>query len=236
MLIASNVDPMAVIFNDIVRHKFRYKYFEPGEGDKDISYIQLHIPLNLSNYGFPDSRRVKIDMEAKTKINLKPSMRQFYECMINTDEVPLNFVLETLTMVVNDSMEYDFEKALDGIKKYVDGYTSPKARMRAQKEYQGFLDGIKICDYKPFGDETMHGICTDSGDLIRELVKITIIDPELRYTKTRTNVHHDVTTVFDIETGNWVVLNSKSPLKLYYLVPKDIIPDLRISAVDLNYS
>ena len=80
-----------------------------------------------------------------------------------------------------------------------------------------------VREYKPNGDETLVGYCTHAGDQIRILLTQFIMDPNLRFANVSSPilqvVGHDTTLIFDIETQNWAVINSKSPIKLLNLTP-----------------
>jgi len=171
------------------------------------------IPLNPKLYGFSSTRLSYLHQNSQV-IGFAPPAQASIDKLFHENNHPLNEILETITSAVNRSVEYD----LESIKK------SPKLTNFTKNVLQD-------SDYFPEGDETVKGVCTEAGYLIRTLLSRMVNDPELRYMELltyskKTLCHHDTTLVFDINSGEWVVLNSKSPLKQYNLVPKEKLKDL----------
>lgn len=188
----------------------KYAYFSPDSGRDDFNFYGYVVPLSSDKYGFSSSRNVRVRGKSN-KIKISPEAQRLHDEMFANDEVPLNAALETIARCINDSMEYDVTVIESG------NYS------------QEFKDKIKSSGYKPRGDETLKGVCVDAGKLIRQLLGQTLSDSMLRYTHvgSRTEISaHDTTLVFDIESGEWAVINSKSPLKQYNVVSKEKLPEL----------
>ena len=189
----------------------KYAFFHlDSPADADIFVHGYHIPVEYENYGFPNSRTVGIDTRGRiTGFSEKP--QQTYDSLFLTGRVPLNEALETIAAAVNESTVYDVEAVLTG------------------DFNEEFKRNVKELNYVPNGDEVTSGICSDTGNVIRTLLGNTLRDPSLRYTHigARGEVSaHDTTFLLDIETGEWVVVNSKSPFKPYNVVPREKLPEL----------
>ena len=83
--------------------------------------------------------------------------------------------------------------------------------------------------YRPTGEEVMKGTCVDAGELIRTILGSLGMEDRLKYSyvQARNNfAPHNTTVVFDKISGEWAVINSKSPTKPYNLTPKDKLVEL----------
>ena len=197
-----------------------FVYFEPSSADllvpTDVGGT-YKIPLKMNNYGFPDSRVVRVDRRGRVN-GLSPLPADKYHRMLDRQEVPLSEALEIIARVVNESMEYDTEGLISG--RY------------GELPTQELLQKISASGYTPHGQETIKGICGDAGELIRTLIGCTLRDDSLNYlcisSKSKSGDGHDTTLVFDPATENWAVVNSKSPLKPYNLVPREKLSELGI--------
>lgn len=189
----------------------------PIQTDESGEYT---IPLNTDRYGFPDTRTVEIDNRGRVT-GISSDRETSYRNLFRGGHVPLNEALETLGAVVNDSMRYDIDGLLGG------QYEREGTTVRFS---QALKRRIQDSGYSPTGKEPVIGICHDAGYLVRTLLDYTLRDPSLRYIELRprneTGDEHDVTLVFDIETGHWTVVNSKSPLKPYNLVSQEKLEEL----------
>ncbi len=193
-----------------------YLFFPKQEGSVEIpvgDQNEIFIALQLNNYWLPLEKKVKISPQ-KLELRLSDIARTAYEMLFNFEELPLSKLLKSVGFIVNDSMEYDFEK----LRRFeVEVGKDPSKWDPVQK------------DYKPTGRETIKGICTDAGDLIRSILLSLNLDQNIGFTHVRTDdgfSNHDTTLVFDKQDGRWVVINSKSPTKDYILVPKYRLPEL----------
>ena len=209
-----------------------------------------HVPFDDKKYGFNDSRLVGIaGFPPLLSFETPPETRAMFLRLFQHDQYPLNDALEILTRTVNDSMEYDMPKAVQKML----GTVTYLVGLRFQGEFApsvpidqltdsliepitGLCQDVEAAKYVPKGIETMTGICADAGDYIRCLLEEILVDPVLRYCKINVkNTYpppgylvggHDVTQVFDIKTGNWIILNSKSPRLFYNIVPKENLAEL----------
>lgn len=187
----------------------QFAYFQPS-GDVLVDVHGYRIPLKSSDYGFPNSRTVRVDRRGRVT-GFSPGAEEAYATLFEREEVSLNDALETIARAVNHSIEYDVSTVESG-----DFRETEKV-------------AIRDSGYKPRGDETVKGICSDAGELIRTLFGLALRDSTLRYVEVASTNEigpHDTTVVFDTQTGNWAVVNSKSPLKPYNLVPRERLEDL----------
>ncbi len=218
------------VINNFERRSY---YFASGtDCEIDIWDIGIYIPLELKNYGFPQERKVKI---ARPVLERELAERYIgvWDNLFMTNFAPLNESLEMIAEAINGSMTYNSSWALGAVKD-----KTQKLALEAEKNgrdpsihHQAYLE-FESClsHYKPKGDETGSGICTVAGIYIREAFDQAILDTSLRHTAIGVGteeVGHDATLVFDINTGHWVVVNSKSPRFLYNLVPLEKLPELK---------
>ncbi|MBS3141256.1 hypothetical protein J4405_03870 [Candidatus Woesearchaeota archaeon] len=140
--------------------------------------------------------------------------------------MPLEDLLEDASALINNGIEYDVELCLSKIRDLI----NPSATKL--KKIESYLRSGR---YEPSGQEVLKGICSESGFLIRSyLNKLELPDSVKFIEVTSTNPHklgrfglsHDTTLVFDNVTGSWIVINSKSPIKHYNVVPKGKLADL----------
>lgn len=189
-----------------MKSRDKWVYFDKAGSDVKIpvEYSGFVIPLSLSKYGFPNARKIKT--KKTTSDGLFAGKR----------EVALNEALETITGCVNESMEYDMERVYQA----VDSGGLP----------QEFKSAVMTSGYRPKGDETFKGICGDAGRRIRNVLAGKLADQTalrcIHVSSQSKGVSHDTTLIFDTAGGGWAVLNSKSPLKPYNLVPKERLHEL----------
>ncbi len=185
-----------------------FLFFPRAQESLDIrlGFSLMYVALKPSDYGFSDTRMVALtpkEIEG-LKSKLSPKAAERYAQLLSLSELPLNYLLESVGFIVNHSMAYDKEKFNGNI---------------GVEELQK-----KVGQYKPEGHETMKGICTDAGNLIRQILFSLNLDGSLGVSYVQSHdgsTAHDTTLVFDKKSGEWAVINSKSPFKPYNLVPKD---------------
>ena len=186
-----------------------YVFFLPRNTSIKIrlaDHFEIIAPLEASNYGFPDSTRVRIS-PYRMQFQLSEKEEQAYEQLLRETEIPINKLLETVGFIINSSMAYDFDKII--------GLT------REREHDASFFEELRNVSQKPC-DASFSGICTDAGELIRMLLRSLQLDQTFLFThvsSTDGQSTHDTTTFFDTQTGKWAIINSKSPTKQYNLVP-----------------
>lgn len=190
-----------------------YFYFPRNGEIVDLNlagHNSLCVALKHENYGFGEQkveinpngdilRIAKIDMDVAEKLSEKRVVR-------------LDGLLEDVGFMVNDSIEYDFEKAVRN-ELNARELTGERAENFAEKYLAILRDGT---DYVPSGREVMKGICSDAGDMIRYLLFNLGINDQFGMSLVSTakgGISHDTTLVFDKNSGRWAIVNSKSPRK-----------------------
>lgn len=122
--------------------------------------------------------------------------------------------LESIVKEVNDSIEFDFKKAAEAL-----------GTVNSNKKE--ITKWIKHAQYKPTGNEIQKGICSDSGEQIRERLKkvdeIKTVHYTLDLSTDEMHRTHDTTFVYNPETFEWALLNSKSPYLQFDVFPKEEI-------------
>ncbi|MBU1203868.1 MAG: hypothetical protein KKG60_02240 [Nanoarchaeota archaeon] len=206
-----------------------YVFFMKEEGSLDIPIIQHHIyvPLHLDNYGFSPEKTTKINPK-RLKLNLSNSGRKVYDKILHLREIRLSELLESVGFMINQSMEFDFEKAMKVIKNDFVGKYHPGELKRILKEKE---DILKSKNYSPHGEEVMKGICSDAGELIRKVLVNLRVEKTLGILEKSfiDELSHNTTIVFDKKSGEWAIINSKSPRKFYNLVPKENLGEFGVS-------
>jgi hypothetical protein len=202
--------------------KEKFVYFMPNQNDIRIRYSnnseEYIVSLMHENYGFPNSRIVKLK-GFKAVLFLSQEAEEKYNKHIGRKKASLNESLETIAKCINDSIKFDIEMVENNYKTGKLGWQDYKELVRILKE----------SNYMPNGNETISGVCEDAGRFIRKILRESVIDDNLRYMRVsaRSKIsRHDTTTVFDIKTREWAVVNSKSPLKQYNLVPNEKLEEL----------
>jgi len=185
-------------------------FFEEGDVRINpffIQFLNINIPLKKDNYGFPENRRISIVPARRLELSLNEESRVRYEQILSSKQVPANLLLDYAGFMINNSMRFSPEGTSDS-------------------EYKCGVEVLELAgkNYRPTGKETMSGMCAKAGNLIRKILNSLNMEDTIRFT----NVHavigrysHDNTVVFDINSGNWAVINSKSPRIEHNLVPKD---------------
>lgn len=197
-------------------------FFFPKQSDSlDISLGFNHIALQPEKYGFSQDKVVEISPK-EIELNLSKPAKETYNKILLSREMPLNELLESVGRIVNDSIKFDFESVKQDILKASYGdieYNISKWNELEKK-------------YTPSGIEVMTGVCKHAGKMIRDILQSLNLR-DIRYCHVSANgsdnrdmISHDTTLVFDKNTGEWAVINSKSPRKLYNLVPKEKLPEL----------
>jgi hypothetical protein len=126
-------------------------------------------------------------------------------------------------------MEFDFEELRAGVMEYL-MHRHHGNEVRCEKEIRPLMREARSFGYRPTGREVMKGVCTTAGYFIRQIMHHLGLEDSIKFSHvtscTERLANHDTTLVFDRGTGHWAVINSKSPIKPYNLVPKDRLPDL----------
>lgn len=178
----------------------------------------LRIALDLDDYGFPPEAAVALDPKPMfEKPPFSPPYEDLYRQLFEVRTYGLAQLLEAVGAIINGSMAYDFSKMPDP--RPASAYQGPTPFSREELAKQ----------HPPRGNETLKGQCQDAGHLIRRLLLSlhpakTLLIAEL--TTQARGFFHDVTLVFDTLTSRWALVNSRSPLKPYNLIPKERLPDL----------
>ncbi|MAG91816.1 hypothetical protein CMO83_04015 [Candidatus Woesearchaeota archaeon] len=207
----------------------KHHFFNPT-GDIIVSDENVggFIPFHNRDYIFSHDRTVEI-ADGSVSIRLTPASGALLTELMNKGQVPLNEALEIIGKAVNNSYRYDISGAIKRVRNSAlgrrayyagKGYSEDRCRI-PMTEAREFVRGVR--GYRPQGDETLVGYCTHAGNHIRALLSQFVVDPKLRYInvfdRTLRAATHDTTLVFDIESQHWAVINSKSPLKPFNLVP-----------------
>ena len=191
-----------------------YCFFPPYENSTNIHKKEINIALQPEKYGFMPDRRVQIH-PSRLELGLSRQARLIYDGILDSQEIGVSQLLEDVGFIVNHSMEYDFDKFIRLSRKPKD-YT----HVEAARKY-----------YRPTGEEVNKGICTDAGKMIRRILGSLRMEDKIKYIDVGTvnsSGFHDTTVIFDKVSGEWAVINSKSPIlsKQYNLMPEDKLPDL----------
>lgn len=176
----------------------------------------LCVPLEPSNYGFTSEHKTTL-RPCKLELYLTDEAASAYERLLATREIELSELCETVGFVVNHSMEFDFEKA-----------KAIHAKGLSDMSVAAYEEALYALGYKPHGGETLKGICSSAGKLIRQILFSLRLDKRIGFFNVGSYngvSHHDSTLVFDKPTGHWAVINSKSPTKPYNLVPQERLVD-----------
>ena len=172
--------------------------------------MDLYLHLDRKKYGFGEDVRVDVNPR-RVNIRFAPQAQEIYDMLLLREYVGLNSLLDNTGFIVNSSMVYDPEA----------GCSEAEENAKTSLKLAG--------DYKPSGDETLRGICGDSGDLIRTLLYNFRMPDTIKYLHVSTKIgslQHDNTVVFDVNSGNWAVINSKSPRIEHNLVAKEDLGDM----------
>jgi hypothetical protein len=168
-----------------------------------VGFTVNKVRFTLEGYGFPRNEWVTIQPE-RVPLPLPPRAERMYGRILHSSRYNLNELLEQVASIVNDSMAYDFARA-----------TVKDKRM------SGYWERLKEKTKK--SSTTLKGVCTDAGIIIRAIIHNLHLPKEygFRVAATTGEVIHDLTIVFNRNSKRWVLINSKSPTKKYYLVPKE---------------
>ncbi len=183
------------------------KFVETVEGRVIFSFDvdEKKILLTEKKYGFSEIAEVIMHPKRVHLPILSRISQDMYDQILTLQKAPLQWVLECCGKIVNESMEYDFSR--DKVKENV----------RAAQ-----------VSYHTSGNETIKGVCTDAGLLIRRIIRSLGLPKEYIILKTGINwksVLHDVTLIVDKATRRWVAINSKSPTKEFVIVPLSSLAD-----------
>jgi len=193
-----------------------YFFFPKQKSSVEIpiaGQYEMYIPLQSEQYGFSPNQKIRINPLC-LELNLSRSAREAYEGILNLREESVSDLFELVGFIINDSMEYDFKKIIASEKELGNDTLKWDEPQR---------------NYHPTGDEVNKGICVDAGKIIRNLLESLGMEKRFGYTyaNARNNfASHDTTVVFDKISGEWAVINSKSPTKSYNLTPKEKLVEL----------
>jgi len=190
-----------------------YFYFNSCEDHINIPLNEIgFLPLMMKNYGFEgESSRLKPNKVYG--LNLNSVSREKYDSLLLREEATLGEILETVGSIVNSSMRYDFEKII--------------GREQASGHVSDWSDA-KL-NYAPTGEEVSQGICVDAGEQIRNILYNLGLDSKYKILFVGSDIggfYHDTTLVFNKESGNWGVINSKSPTKEFNFATKEQLKQL----------
>jgi hypothetical protein len=203
-------------FESTVEH--RYLFFP--KTDKSISFSISGSPglflvaLDPDKYGFPENEYIKIKPKP-LELKLSSTSKQEYSSLLHSKEIPANELFEKVGAIVNNSMKYSFDNLRRDFEE-------------SQVNYR-FADVEKNSGYKSKGDEVEEGYCSDAGKKIRAVLGHMNMDKDYHFTRVvfrKDNREHDATLVFNKTSGDWAIINSKSPTKPYNLVPKEKLSEL----------
>jgi hypothetical protein len=207
-------------FSSSGKNKFLSHYFFFVSGDYFLNFPHMpprlfFIPFFKEKYGFTDNHFVDIDPK-RLELNLNTESREIYESILSSSRIRLNDLLEKTGFIINNTMRFSNENATD---------------------YRLIESGKKVLDlagqsYEPSEKETLCGMCEDAGDLIRKLLYSYCLPNSLRYVDQSIRIHpvfHDITCVFDQNSANWAIINSKSPRLKFNLAAR---ADLKRLGVD----
>ena len=243
----SDTESNAIKINGITRvkktrHPLTYFFFEPQENSvlMDAGYrLRLRVPLSRDNYGF-GNQEMSIDPEKIEDLKLSEEEEKVYNKLLGKKQVRIEELLEKVGGMINHSMTYDF-----------DGFKATKIEHMANYNFAVLKWADIRENYKPNKNEVTKGICVDAGKEIRRVLGSLGIEEKFAYCRQGAGYQttfdtrkvkglyellgeesvtiynlHDVTVLFDKESGKWGVINSKSPTKKYNFVPKTKLKEL----------
>lgn len=177
------------------------------------------IYLGKRKYGFRLEDKISIKPSG-VELNLNESSRDKYEFVLSQKEISVHELLRLTGEIINETMLF-----------------SPENSSGPELEAGNLVMEIAKDSYKPTGKETLRGMCSQAGSLIRTLLHSYSMPNNLKYMRVKTQIHpvsHDTTLVFDYVTGNWAVINSKSPRIEVNLASKEDLKRLGQSYMFVN--
>jgi hypothetical protein len=193
-----------------------YFFFPRQENSLNIplsNQKEMYLALQPDTYGFSDDRMVSIN-PTPLNLDLSQRAREVYDNILASPEMKINTLLEAVGFIVNHSLDYDFDKQRELDRKW-GGDASRWDELQK--------------NYRSTGKEVLKGDCQDAGAMIRDILGSLGMEDNLKYTKVIARdgpFFHDTTMIFDKDTGEWAVINSKSPSKQYNLVSKEKLHEL----------
>jgi hypothetical protein len=193
-----------------------YCWFPMAPGSLEIPIAGnpgICVALDPDRYGSSSARLARMNPQ-RLPFDLAPHAEAEYSKVLARREAPIGWLLETAGYVVNSSMRYDFDRVIE--ERRAKGFDTSKYDALAEKAL-------------PSGDEVLVGICSDAGVLIRQVLLELHLEPRYVFSWVKSGGDgdtHDTTAVIDRQTGNWMVISSKSPTKHYNLVPADRLEEL----------
>ena len=200
-----------MVYGDMIYH---HLYFLPDESSLkfQIGHGGFEVSLKKENYGL--SGIVAYDPLGQ-KHTLSEKSENRYAALLGSRTMNIEDLLETVGAVINDSMEFN-----------------PEGSSLEQSEEA--MKALSASTYTPTGEEVMKGICTDAGNMIRELIRNLQLDPRYKFFEVSTRIgeiSHDNTIVFDTVLGNWAVINSKSPR-----IPHNLVSSTQLGQMGNAYN
>ena len=132
--------------------------------------------------------------------------------------------LESIAKEVNDSIRYDYGTFFQ-IEMKQNPWNEP-----------AILEWIANAPYKPTGNETRVGRCTDAGKLICERInKINGLHcghDKMHKERFGLNVTHEIIQVYDDDYKEFLYLNTKSPYIQFNVFPKEQLKEYGIQVSD----
>ncbi len=193
-----------------------YFFFEVKPDSLSLKFAsdrRMYLALDRDLYGFSPDEVVEINPQEVTGLNLSEKSSKLYEQILGSGQYNLNDLLESVGRIVNASVAYDFNE-----------FSNRTGVREGDPLFDSAMGG-----YSLNGDETIDGVCTDAGRMIRQILFNLGLPGYIGVTSVSSNngiTSHDTTLVFNGESGRWAVLNSKSPTKKYNLVPKDKLNEI----------
>ncbi len=186
-----------------------YLYFDKSPKSIDVKVGSgIYIPFELNKYGF-NLDEINFEPTYVNEIPLNDSSKTQYMNLVNSRNESMPNILETIGSAVNNSIEYDFDRI--------------KKLERQDGLFKSDLSQARKT-YNPTGKEITKGICRDAGKSIRKILGALGL-PEnykvIHSASEKNGLLHDNTIVFDKLSGNWGVINSKSPVKNFNYATKE---------------
>ncbi len=182
----------------------------------------FNLPLKSHDYWFDSNYNIHItpNLHNQPDIELDPQLRKIYDSIFCKQDIQINHLLESIGKIVNDSMLYDFD--------YIKNRQLLEAKWWLnydENEIRNRWDITMRETYIPTWLETNQWVCWNAWKSIRNILWTIWLPEHIKYMnissyKAWSSCGHDTTLLFDINTGNWAVINSKSPTKHFNLTAK----------------
>lgn len=209
-------------------------FFKKQWADLNIHRGIIDIPLCLDKYWFDDNKSIHIKpiTENKPKIDLHPQLNIVYDDIFKEQDISINKLLENIGKIINESMIYDFDDIREQQLRENQEvpFNSEDERKKEEERIREARDIRMRETYTPTWIETNKGVCYHAGNMIRNILSKIWLPKNIKYLTISTNswwpASHDTTLVFDSNTGNRAIINSKSPTKNFNLAWREDLPKL----------